>query len=531
MMTLDRRQMLAATLGAFATMPLIARPGLAQDARALRVGLGAPNTSIDPHAANNVPNNAVNAHIFESLVVNDPASKPVPGLAASWRPIDDTRWEFKLHEGITFSDGSPLTLEDIQVSVQRATDLPSPSSFRNYTRTIKSVSSGDAPNSIIIETKAPDPILPNSLTRLRIIRAKFKDASSADFNSGKAAIGTGPYLLDSFTNGSQTLLKRNDAYWGGKAPWATVALRVLTDDGARVAGLLAGDLDLIDAVPTEGERLIKGKDGLHLVTGVSSRFVYMAMDQERDVTPFVTGHDGRPLTKNPFKDERVRQAIGMAINRDAIVERIMGGNALVATQFLPKGGFGTSDAIAGPTYDPAKAKALLAEAGYPNGFKLTLHGPNDRYVNDAKIVQAVAQMLARIGISSTVEVLPWSVYSGRVSAAEFSCMLGAWGVNTGETSNPLVALSVTYDKKAGTGSSNYGRYSNPRLDALVKEATSTLDDAKRASLLGEASEIVFNGHALIPLHHEGVSWGAKRSVEYTARADQYTMALAATPRA
>jgi len=252
------------------------------------------------------------------------------------------------------------------------------------------------------------------------------------------------------------------------------------------------------------------------------------MDQKRDVTPFATDAAGKPLERNPFKDRKVREAIDLAINRQAIVERVMDGAAMIATQYLPPGGFGTSPNIKATAYDPAKAKALLAEAGYPNGFRLTIHGPNDRDTNDARIVQAVAQMLTRIGITAKVEVMPWAVYSNRNNNAEFSFSLGSWGVNTGETSNPIVALNVTYDKDAGTGASNFGRYSNPKVDELVKQAAHTMDDDQRAKLLAEVSEIVFTDRAILPLHHEGLIWAARKNIQYTPRADQYTLAMGVT---
>jgi len=218
----------------------------------------------------------------------------------------------------------------------------------------------------------------------------------------------------------------------------------------------------------------------------------------------------------------------MAINRQAIVERVMQGSAEVAAQYLPNGYPGTSSAILPTPYDPAKAKALLAAAGYPNGFQVTLHGPNGRYVNDSKIVQAIAQMLTRIGIATNVEVMPWSVYIAKASRAEFSLFLASWGVNTGETSNPLGAINATYDVKTGLGVSNWGRYSNPDFDAKLTTAIHLLDDAKRNALLAQASEIVFADRATIPLHFEKVTWAAKKSVGYLARADQYTLAMNAT---
>jgi peptide/nickel transport system substrate-binding protein len=528
---LSRRGALAAGLGAVATT-LVGRTDIAksQERKPLRIGMSAPNTTMDPHLQSNAPNNAVATHIFDTLVTNDEKSQSRPGLATAWRTLDDTHWEFDLRSGVTFSDGVPLTGEDIAASIRRANDLPSTAPFSTYTRAIRSVTS-PAPGKLLIETATPEPLLPNSLSRIRIIAARNKDLPSSDYNSGKAAIGTGPYVLRTYTPGASVVLAPNPHYWGEAPPWSEVELRIISNGGARLAGLLSGDLDLVEQVPYDSVERVKREPKLQLIRGVSSRFVYLSIDTEREVTPFITDRDGKPLANNPLKDLRVRQALSMAINRQAIVARVMEGNALAAVQFLPAGGAGTSPRLQGVPFDPAKASALLTEAGYPKGFRLTIHGPNDRIVNDAKLVQAVAQMFTRIGIEAKVEVLPWSVYATRASNHEFSVALNSWGVNTGETSNPLAALLASYDVKAGMGVANSGRYSNPALDAKLREALKTLDDGTRNTLLAEASDIAFNDVALLPLHHEVLVAAARRGLSYATRADQYTLAMDVKPAA
>ncbi|WP_338665741.1 ABC transporter substrate-binding protein [Pararoseomonas sp. SCSIO 73927] len=531
---MQRRDLLGLALGAGAA-PVA--PGWLGTARAqggapgqggtLRIGMAAPNTTLDPHLLSNAPNNAVATHLFDSLTVNDHASRSQPGLAESWTRQDDTHWTFRLREA-RFSDGSPFTAEDAIASIRRATDIPSAASFRTYTRSISAMSAPD-PRTLLVETRAPDPLLLNSIGRVRIIRAALAGASSAEFNAGRAVIGTGPYALREYVPGNRIVLERNASWWGGATPWARVELRVVTDDAARLAALLAGDLDIIEAVASGNTERVRADSRLHAISGISSRFVYLALDQVNEVSPFVTGLDGRPLERNPFKDLRVRQALSLAINRQAIVERTMEGQAVAASQFLPKGGPGTDPALEVPAFDPNRARALLAEAGYPRGFRLTVSGPNDRYINDAKIVQAVAQMFTRIGIECRAETMPWSTYAGRNSQRTVdSCHLGAWGVNTGETSNPMSALVATEDRAAGLGISNGGRYSNPEVDRRLKEALRTMDDAGRNALLAEASGIAFRDVALIPLHHEVSVWAAKKGIGYVTRADQYTLATGVT---
>ena len=502
----------------------LARAALAADASdtRLRIGLAAPNTTMDPHLQSNAPNNAVASHIFDALVTIDSASQSQPGLARSWRVIDDTHWEFALRQA-SFSDGAPFTAQDAIASLKRATDIPSTASFRTYTRSIKAMTAPD-PQTLLIETRAPDPLLPNALGRVRIIPARLAEAQPAEFNTGRAAIGTGPFTLKEYVPGSHVALMRNDAWWGPAVPWAEVLLRVVTDPGARLASLLAGDLDLIEGAPSQGADRIRADARFHLISGISSRLVYLGMDQARDTTPFVTGKDGQPLPHNPLRDLRVRMALDMAINRAALVDRVMEGSAIAASQFLPTGAPGTAPGLAPTAYNPDRARALLAEAGFPQGFRLTLHGPNDRYVNDSRIVQAVGQMFTRVGVETKVEVMPWTIYAGRSAGRDFSMFLASWGVNTGETGNPLSSIVATPAKEAGLGVANDAGYSNPAVDAKLTQGLRTMDDAARNALFSDACGLVFQDRAILPLHHEVSVWAARNGLAYETRADQYTLA-------
>jgi peptide/nickel transport system substrate-binding protein len=521
---LHRRTLLKSALGGLAALPLVGLPGVAlAQSKTLRIALSSPPTTVDPHLQSNAPNNALATHIFDSVVTNDPESKSVPGLATSWKAIDETHWEFELRPGVKFSDGSPLTVDDIVVSFNRATTIESIASFKTYTRTIKSITGSG--NKLLVETTTPDPLLPNSMSRIRIISARFKDAPSGDFNSGKAAIGTGPFLLESYTPGNKVMLKRNDSYWAKKPPFERVELQVISDEAARLAALLSGDFDLIEEMPYNGIKQVESSKAFHVIRGISSRLVYLAMNQHSDTSAYLKSKSGEPLDKNPLKDVRVRKALSMAINRAGIVKQVMENNATAASQFLPKGAPGTSEKIEVEKFDAAAAKALLAEAGYPDGFQLTMHGPNDRYVNDAKIVQAIAQMFTRIGVQTTVNVMPWSVYAAKNNTGELALSLSSWGVNTGETSNPISATVATASKEKGLGAANAGRYSNPKVDEMLATAKATLDESKRNAILSEISAIVFTDYAILPLHHEAVVVAAKDGVEYTTRADQYTMAM------
>jgi peptide/nickel transport system substrate-binding protein len=274
--------------------------------------------------------------------------------------------------------------------------------------------------------------MPSDMTQVAIISKGAAKASTDDFNSGKAAIGTGPYKLVRYTKGDRIELARNDAYWGGKTPWEKVTLRLLPQDASRVAALLSGDVNVIENVPTSDVANLRKDKRVAVFRTVADRLIYLHMDSDRDVSPFVTDKAGKPLAKNPLKDPRVRKAISKAINRPAMVDKVMEGEAVPAGQLVPEFLFGATKNLKVEAFDPEGAKKLLAEAGYPEGFGLTIHAPNNRYVNDAKVAQAVAQMLSRIGIDTKVVAMPSATYFTQATDLKFSFMLLGWSTGTGE---------------------------------------------------------------------------------------------------
>jgi peptide/nickel transport system substrate-binding protein len=513
---------------AFLLLGSIVMPGVtfAQETP-LVIGMSTTPTTLDPHEDSSAVQSATSRHIWDSLINLTATSGSAPELATEWTTIDPTHWEFKLREGVKFHDGSDFDAQDVVASLLRARDKPS-QGFTSYTRNIANVTAKDS-HTVVIETKVPDSLLLNSISRIRIISADCKDASVQDFDNGKCAIGTGAYSFVSYSPGSNLMLKRNDSYFPGASHWSDVTLRFLPDDGARLASLLSNEIDVIEALPADGMSRVESNSSLQVINGQSSRLVYMGVDVERDVSPFVKAADGSDLDKNPLKDLKVRKAMLMSINRPAIVDRVMQKSGTVADQFVAEGYAGHSDQVESVAYDPEGAKALLAEAGYPDGFSLTLHGPSGRYVKDAEVLQAVGQMFTRIGIRSKVEVMPWAMYSEAYSKGTYSTYLGSWGVNTGETTNPAVALVASRDEEKGTGRYNGGGVSDPKLDEVLAKASSTLDEAERLPLLQELSTQTFNNLWLLPMHYENVVLGAKKSVTYTPRGDKYTLAYDVKP--
>jgi peptide/nickel transport system substrate-binding protein len=507
----------------------------AASAQELKIGLSAEPSAMDPHFHNLTPNNSLTKHIFDRLVDQDENQLQKPALAASWKTLDDTTWEFKLRPNVKFSDGSDFTANDVIFTVCRAPRVEnSPSSFGIGVRPITAMSAPD-PLTVVIKTASPYPLMPNELANIGILSAKANGAGQVvfdrqecknagtypktdAFNSGQAAIGTGPYKLARFAKGDRIILERNETYWGKKPEWQRIVFRPITSAGPRVAALLSGDVDLIENVPIHDQARIKANPDFTVVQGLSNRVIYLHFNYVDDTAPGVDGTDG----KNPFRDKRVREAISKAIDRDAIVARIMGGVAVAAGELLPAPMFGTNKDMKAEKPDPDGAKKLLAAAGYPNGFTLVLGTPNDRYINDAMISQAVAQMLSRIGLKVSLDAMTASQFFAKRSKRGFGIWLAGWGAGTGEMSSPIKSLLATPNKDKGTGPSNSGGYSNPKVDQLLDRALATVDDEKRADLLAEASRVGMADYGCIPLHYEMTTWAFRKNFAYVPRADQMT---------
>jgi peptide/nickel transport system substrate-binding protein len=330
------------------------------------------------------------------------------------------------------------------------------------------------PYTIVFKTAAPHVLLPSDLASVYIIsKANADKATTDDYNSGKAAIGTGPYKFAEYIPNQRVVLKANYGYWGGEEPWDKITFKILSNPSARVAALLSGDVQMIETVPTADIAKLSSDKNITLVDKVSNRVIYVHLNQWNDkAPPFVTAKDGKPLDKNPFKDARVRKALSMAINREAIADRIMEKKAVPAAQLLADNFYGTSRKLKPAKYDPEGAKKLLAEAGYPNGFAMTVHGTNNRYINDDKIAQAIAQFYSRIGIDTKVETMPSSVYFTKATNGEYGYMLLGWGTESGEQGSSLRSLLATRDPAKGMGVTNRGRYSNPAFDKQVTTRSS-----------------------------------------------------------
>jgi peptide/nickel transport system substrate-binding protein len=506
------------------------------EAAELRIGTrNAP--SIDPHFMFVDSNVAYGYHIYGYLARSDAKSQLVPDLAESWAIVDDTTWEFKLRKGVKFHDGSDFTAEDIVFSFGRVPTVPNnPSPYSPLLEQIAEIQVVD-PYTVRFKTNGPRPFMLVELSSIAIVSSKAaKDATTADFESGKAAIGTGPYVFEEYIPGDRLVLKRNDAYWGEKAVWDRVTFRIMTDDAARLAALLGGDIDVMDYVPPVDVPRLRSDPNVEVFVGPSNRVIFLSMDFYGDTSPYAVDKSGNPLPKNPFKDIRVRQALSKAIDRDLLATRVMDGLAIPASQMVVPAFLGAVDGLQVDAFDPAGAKALLAEAGYPDGFGITLDCTNDRYVNDAKVCQAVGQMLAQIGLDVKVEPMPKAIFFERARKpildktmkAEFSLFMWGWGAEGGEA-DVLWGGLRTPDLDKGLGSWNLGAYSNAEADVLIDKAVTTLDREARGELMRQAMAMVTKEYPTIPLYYQTVVVAARKGILYDVRIDERTIATSARP--
>lgn len=499
-------------------------------AQELKIGLSSNPAAIDPHFFNNDAISALCSHIYEPLVAIDADGKLVPALAVAWRAINDTTWEFKLRKGVKFHDGAELTADDVVFSLDRpATIANSPSSFTTYTKGIVGKKVVD-PLTLQLTTATPSPLLPHDLSRIFIVSRKAVDkATTDDFNQGKVEAGSGPFKLSKFSKGENLQLTRFDGYWGQKPAWSSVTLKFLPNDPARMAALLSNDVQLIENVQASLVAQFKANKDLAVFEKMSNRYMFLYTDH-RDTSPFVTDKAGKPLDRNPLKDVRVREAISKLIDRTTLTDKVLDKLGVPNANPAPPGMFGHNPNLKPDVFDPAKAKKLLADAGYPDGFGITLFGPNDRFINDEQVLQAIGQMLTRGGIATKVQTQPMASYIPKAAKKELGFGLLGWGVGGGEPSSPLRGVLATTDKDKGLGTSNWSSYSSPQYDAVLAEALRTADDKKREKLFQDAAQIAIGqDFAIIPLYNQVATWAARKGVRYTPRPDEATLAQFAHP--
>ncbi|HEY2617171.1 MAG TPA: ABC transporter substrate-binding protein [Acetobacteraceae bacterium] len=488
--------------------------GATASAADLTIGRATEQNSLDPQFSDLGNDVATAENMFESMIEFDSKLRIHPSLAVSWKLLDPLTWEIRLRPGVTFHDGTPFTGADVAFSLQRARDVPnSPGPLASFVRPVQQTEVVD-PLTLHIHTDQPTPLLMDMVGRIFIVPAKLgASVTTEDFSAGRAMIGTGPYRFRQALPGDRVVVAANRDYWGEKPAFDTVTLKFLANAAARSAALLSGAVDVIEQISPSDISVFQNRQDVALFSVTSTRMIYLAMDQGRDDSPFITDKDGAPLKVNPLKDRRVRLALSKLINRAAIVERVVAGAGEAAGQIVPEGMGGYDPSLQPMAFDPEGAKQLLTDAGYPNGFGLTLHGSNNRFPNDSQLTQALGQMFSRGGLKvNGVEVLPYNVYAPGATARKYSLFIFSYGSVASSSLNGLSGVLATYDKEAGTGSLNRARYSNPAFDALLKLAATEFDEAKRNQLLADATRVAMEDAGILPIYWQKLYWAARKGL-------------------
>lgn len=489
----------------------------AMSGKTLSIGVSAGPQSMDPYFINNDDTNSILGNIFDNLIMFDKDLNTQPNLAISWSNPSPKEWIIKLREGVKFHNGNIFDADDVIFSYDRIMNWDK-SAFKSKVNMIDSVTKVDQ-YTIKMVTKNPYPIFLRQLTYVSILDKETLEGKSDQW-IGLNPVGTGPYKFVAWNKGDSVKMVSNEDYWAGKATYDELIFKPLTNDATRVAALLSQAVDIIDKVPEVDVAKIKASDKLDFFQVPSLRTIYLHMDQARPVSPFVTTSDG----KNPFQDLRVRKAFAHAINKESITKYILKGFAITASQLSPSTVYGHDKSFKDLEFNPEKAKALLAEAGYKDGFAVQLDALNAG--NYAKIAQAIAADLARVGIRVKVNATPGSVFFGKMGKKETSFTLIGWASGSGDASSFLDSIVHSEDADKGYGKYNWGNYSNPRVDELIEMSAQTMEPKERLKQLQEVQRIALEeDQAFLPLHYTVNLYGANKNVQFEPRINSYIWAF------
>ena len=482
--------------------------------------------SMDPHSLNESLQLAFLNSVYEALISRDKKLNLAPALATKWTQINPTTWRFELRKGVKFHDGTPFTADDVVFSLNR-TQVDG-SDVKSYTSEMKEVKKIDD-HTVDVITKAPFPILPDVLALVYIMSKKWCEDNGAtkpvdrrkgiENTASFRTNGTGPFRTKSREPAAKTVLVRNGTYWDKvESNIDEVIFTPIGNDSTRVAALLSGEIDMMQPVPVQDAARLNQNDKLKVMQGPELRTIFLGMDQSRDELLF-----SNVKGKNPFKDKRVRQAFFQALDMEAIKTRIMRGASSPTGLMVAPGikGF-VPDLNKRFAFDADAAKKLLADAGYPNGFEVKMNCPNDRYVNDGEICQAIAGMLARINVKINLEAETKVTYFPKILARNTSFYLLGWTPGTYDSHNVLSAILST-PAPSGRGQFNLGSYSNARVDELTSQVQSETDQTKRNAMIAEAFKIHQDDIGHIPLHQQALAWGMKKSVNLVQSPDNFLL--------
>jgi len=504
--------------------------GGAVSAQTLTMGVRAGPDSMDPHWSTLGGQAEALRHVFDTVVMADEKLQLKPGLAVSWKPVDETTWEFKIRQGVKFHDGSELTAEDVKFSIDRIPVVTGPMSMTIYTKQVRDTKVIDK-YTLHVRTKAAAPTLPNDFIRLFVVPKSIgMEARNEQFNSGKAAIGTGPYRFVSWAPKGDMVMKRFDGYWGEKQHWEQVIRKEIPSDPARMAALKSGQVDLVNYVPaTDYASLQRDKSVDTFIA--DTVYILNITPNVKETLPKPVKVDGKEIAANPLRDARVREAMDLAIDRRTLVRIVLEGLGRPANQLMPANFFGGSKNLPERPFDVNKAKQLLTDAGYPKGFEIDFFCTNNRLPGDSAVCEALSQMWARAGLKVNANALNGTVFFPAQQKGEYSLWMSGWGTLTGEASYTYGSLVHTADATMGLGAFNKQGYSNPAVDKLLEEGSRTMDDNKRRALFEKASELSMTDRALIPTVQLQTIWASKAGMmTIPARMDQETLAYEIKPK-
>jgi len=502
-----------------ATVALAAAP-----AHAVTLKWAAQNDilSLDPHSQNHATTNGILQHVYEGLVRFDKDFKTLPCLATAWQQMSPTQIRFTLRKNVKFHDGSPFTADDVVFSYGRI--LQPQGTMQIYVSGVKEVKKIDD-YTVDLILSGPNPVLLKNLVDFRIMSKPWSTKNKSenvqnykakeDTYSSRNTSGTGAYVLDLWEPDKRILMHANTDWWGKPEGNVThVVYTPIKSDATRVAALLSGDVDLVTDLPVQDIDRLKKDPKLKVLEGAENRTIFIGMDQFSEQLKY-----SNIKGKNPFKDIRVRKAMNLAVDREAIRRVTMRGMSISAAIMIAPNVHGWSKDLDKPLKaDVAEAKKLLAEAGYPNGFEFELDCPNNRYVNDERICQALVGMWSRVGLKAKLVAQSMPIWIAKIQNFDHDAYMLGWGVANFDANYSLFSLLRTKTTGAA-GSFNLGRVSDSKLDALIDAINTEVDVKKRDAMIQEALTITRDNYYYVPLHHQLRPWAMKKNVTTVYKSD------------
>ncbi|WP_027721766.1 ABC transporter substrate-binding protein [Maridesulfovibrio zosterae] len=499
-----KRLIVAATL--IATLVL---PSLAMAKADLTIAMDAPPKSMNPHAYSSDANYSYMSNFFDGLLQRTaPDGKIASALATEWKRVDSNTWEFKLRKGVKFHNGNKFNAEDVKFTFERMKD-PKYSRFLNMGNSIASIDTPDE-YTVIFHTVKPVPWFAETMPQMFIVdKESSLKRDDGDYNT--RPIGTGAYIFDEWVKGSYLRMHANPDYWEGAPKYKTIEMRPIVEEATRFAALAGHQVDIVNGVPLTLYDRISKMPNIETITRPARRCIYLQVSN-------------KPGT--PFADKRVRQALAHAINEDEIIAKVMHGHAAKSAQIPDVPTIGYDASIKRLEYNPELAKKLLAEAGYKDGFEITLAGPNDRYINDEKICEAIVKYLSRIGLKAKLDVKPKSIFFDETANFKHPFYLIGWFDGSYDFGRTAEKNVHTWDKDKGMGGYNGAVYSNPEVDKLIIDSASILDRGEREKALQKINKMVMEDVAFIPLHYQEDMYAVAKGkgIKFSPRPDRWVVA-------